>query len=66
MYNMFFRSFKFSAFFTTKMADVLSTNLWIGLNSLRQDGFFWTDGAKREYTNWGYSVSTHHIYRLNG
>ncbi|KAM4552770.1 macrophage mannose receptor 1-like isoform 2-T2 [Odontesthes bonariensis] len=43
------------AFFTTKMPDVLSTNLWIGLNSLRQDGFYWTDGAKREYTNWGYS-----------
>ncbi|CAG5896528.1 unnamed protein product [Menidia menidia] len=43
------------AFFTTKMADLSTTNLWIGLNSIRQDGFYWTDGAKRDYTNWGYS-----------
>ncbi|XP_028282934.1 macrophage mannose receptor 1b isoform X2 [Parambassis ranga] len=43
------------AFLTTKMADGISTDLWIGLNSLKQDGFYWTDGKSRQYTNWGYS-----------
>lgn len=40
------------------MAELSATNLWIGLNSLNQDGFYWTDGKARQYTNWGYSVST--------
>lgn len=40
------------------MAELSATNLWIGLNSLNQDGFYWTDGKPRQYTNWGYSVST--------
>uniref|UniRef100_A0AAX7VPN3 Mannose receptor, C type 1b n=1 Tax=Astatotilapia calliptera TaxID=8154 RepID=A0AAX7VPN3_ASTCA len=34
-----------------------STDLWIGLNAISQEGFFWTDGKKRQYTNWGYSVT---------
>ncbi|CAJ1072733.1 macrophage mannose receptor 1-like isoform X1 [Xyrichtys novacula] len=41
------------AFLTTKLAEGTTTDLWIGLNSLSQDGFFWTDGKKRKYTNWG-------------
>lgn len=40
------------------MAELSANNLWIGLNSLSQDGFYWTDGKARQYTNWGYSVST--------
>ncbi|XP_061834761.1 macrophage mannose receptor 1b isoform X1 [Nerophis lumbriciformis] len=43
------------AFLTTKMAEV-SADLWIGLNSLTQDAFFWSDGKARHYTNWVYSV----------
>lgn len=37
----------------------VTTDLWIGLNGLNQDGFYWTDGKARKYTNWGISVSTH-------
>ncbi|XP_017266596.1 macrophage mannose receptor 1-like [Kryptolebias marmoratus] len=43
------------AFLTMKMLDVQNIDLWIGLNSLKQDGFYWTDGKMRQYTNWGYS-----------
>ncbi|XP_037642855.1 macrophage mannose receptor 1b isoform X1 [Sebastes umbrosus] len=43
------------AFLTTKMAETATTDLWIGLNCLKQDGFYWTDGKARRYTNWGYS-----------
>ncbi|XP_028988342.1 macrophage mannose receptor 1 [Betta splendens] len=43
------------AFLTTKMAEAATTDLWIGLNSLNQDSFYWTDGKRRSYTNWGYS-----------
>lgn len=43
------------AFLITRMLTEAQTDLWIGLNSLKQDGFFWTDGRKRKYTNWGYS-----------
>ncbi|XP_034742579.1 macrophage mannose receptor 1b isoform X3 [Etheostoma cragini] len=43
------------AFLTTKMAESGTTDLWIGLNSLKQDGFYWTDGKARRFTNWGHS-----------
>ncbi|XP_049454403.1 macrophage mannose receptor 1b [Epinephelus fuscoguttatus] len=43
------------AFLITVMAEVSTTDLWIGLNGLKQDGFYWTDGKARRYTNWGYS-----------
>ncbi|XP_014899448.1 macrophage mannose receptor 1-like isoform X1 [Poecilia latipinna] len=43
------------AFLITKMLTAANTDLWIGLNSLSQDGFFWSDGKTRQYTNWGYS-----------
>ncbi|XP_042285556.1 macrophage mannose receptor 1-like isoform X1 [Thunnus maccoyii] len=43
------------AFLITKMAEAATKDLWIGLNSLKQDGFYWTDGKPRRYTNWGYS-----------
>ncbi|KAI3374792.1 hypothetical protein L3Q82_021350, partial [Scortum barcoo] len=43
------------AFLITKMAEVPNTNLWIGLNSIGDNGFYWTDGKSRRYTNWGYS-----------
>ncbi|XP_070700689.1 macrophage mannose receptor 1-like [Pempheris klunzingeri] len=44
------------AFLITKMAEGTTADLWIGLNSLKQDQYFWTDGKKRQYTNWGYSI----------
>ncbi|XP_076601688.1 macrophage mannose receptor 1b [Chaetodon auriga] len=43
------------AFLITRMAAAPSSDLWIGLNCLKQDGFYWTDGKPRRYTNWGYS-----------
>uniref|UniRef100_A0A669D8Q0 Mannose receptor, C type 1b n=2 Tax=Oreochromis niloticus TaxID=8128 RepID=A0A669D8Q0_ORENI len=43
------------AFLITRMVYTASTDLWIGLNAISQEGFFWTDGKKRQYTNWGYS-----------
>ncbi|XP_040911919.1 macrophage mannose receptor 1-like [Toxotes jaculatrix] len=43
------------AFLTTKMVDVATTDLWIGLNGINKDGFYWTDGKPRRYTNWGFS-----------
>ncbi|KAK5860194.1 hypothetical protein PBY51_021689 [Eleginops maclovinus] len=43
------------AFLTTKMAEISTTNLWIGLNSITQSSFYWTDGKARRYSNWGYS-----------
>ncbi|XP_034558608.1 macrophage mannose receptor 1-like isoform X2 [Notolabrus celidotus] len=46
------------AFLITRMAESNTADLWIGLNSLKQDGFYWTDGKRRKYTNWGYSRST--------
>ncbi|KAM6919233.1 macrophage mannose receptor 1-like [Xenentodon cancila] len=48
------------AFLTIKMADIGATDLWIGLNCLKQDGFYWTDGRVRKYTNWGYSKNQRH------
>uniref|UniRef100_A0A674MUZ2 Mannose receptor, C type 1b n=1 Tax=Takifugu rubripes TaxID=31033 RepID=A0A674MUZ2_TAKRU len=59
---------KGGSFLTTKMAELSATNLWIGLNSLNQDGFYWTDGKPRQYTNWGYSsVSFFFVFLyLNG
>ncbi|XP_078144091.1 macrophage mannose receptor 1-like [Centroberyx gerrardi] len=43
------------AFLITQMAEAATTDLWIGLNSLRGDEFYWTDGRPRRYTNWGYA-----------
>ncbi|XP_047445681.1 macrophage mannose receptor 1-like isoform X2 [Mugil cephalus] len=43
------------AFLVTKMVDTPGVSLWIGLNAIKQDGFYWTDGKSRKYTNWGYS-----------
>ncbi|XP_053293421.1 macrophage mannose receptor 1 [Pleuronectes platessa] len=43
------------AFLITTMATIASADLWIGLNSKRQEGFYWTDGKPRRYTNWGYA-----------
>ncbi|XP_041658579.1 macrophage mannose receptor 1-like [Cheilinus undulatus] len=43
------------AFLITRMAELGTGDVWIGLNSLRQDGFYWSGGKKRSYTNWGYS-----------
>nr|XP_020447068.1 macrophage mannose receptor 1-like [Monopterus albus] len=43
------------AFLIIQMAKAAATDLWIGLNSVQQDGFYWTDGKPRRYTNWGYS-----------
>ncbi|XP_023259418.1 macrophage mannose receptor 1-like [Seriola lalandi dorsalis] len=47
------------AFLITKMAEVANTDLWIGLNGIKHDGFYWTDGKPRRYTNWGYSKNQH-------
>ncbi|XP_029309190.1 macrophage mannose receptor 1-like [Cottoperca gobio] len=43
------------AFLTTKLIEKTTRDLWIGLNSFRQDGFYWSDGKARQYTNWGIS-----------
>ncbi|XP_035860615.1 macrophage mannose receptor 1b isoform X2 [Sander lucioperca] len=43
------------AFLTTKMAESATTDLWIGLNCLKRDGFYWVDGKARQFTNWGHS-----------
>nr|XP_061795005.1 macrophage mannose receptor 1-like [Nerophis lumbriciformis] len=43
------------AYLVTKMAEA-GADLWIGLNSLKQDAFYWSDGKPRQYTNWGYSI----------
>uniref|UniRef100_A0A8C9WXJ1 Mannose receptor, C type 1b n=1 Tax=Sander lucioperca TaxID=283035 RepID=A0A8C9WXJ1_SANLU len=49
------------AFLTTKMAESATTDLWIGLNCLKRDGFYWVDGKARQFTNWGHSVSIHNL-----
>lgn len=46
------------------MAEVVNTDLWIGLHSIRKDEFFWTDGKSRKYTNWGYAVRTNTDHNL--
>ncbi|XP_078120279.1 macrophage mannose receptor 1-like isoform X1 [Sander vitreus] len=43
------------AFLTTKMAESATTDLWIGLNCLKRDAFYWADGKARQFTNWGHS-----------
>ncbi|XP_068604963.1 macrophage mannose receptor 1b [Brachionichthys hirsutus] len=48
------------AFLITKMVQVAASDLWIGLNGLNKDGFFWTDGQPRRYTNWGRSNKRRH------
>ncbi|KAF7668435.1 hypothetical protein LDENG_00014620 [Lucifuga dentata] len=48
------------AFLMTCMAEFATTDLWIGLNSLTDDEFYWTDGKPRRYTNWGYSKNHRH------
>ena len=58
--SFFFLSLKQTAFLITKMSEqAVTKDLWIGLNGLNQEGFYWTDGKARQYTNWGTSVSTH-------
>lgn len=42
-------------FLTTKMVEGMTTDLWIGLHSINQEEYFWTDGKPRRYTNWNYS-----------
>ncbi|KAJ0011983.1 hypothetical protein NQD34_012958 [Periophthalmus magnuspinnatus] len=42
-------------FLTTRMAEATSTDLWIGLNSVKQDEYYWTDGKPRKYTNWAFA-----------
>uniref|UniRef100_UPI003AAC2783 macrophage mannose receptor 1-like n=1 Tax=Centroberyx gerrardi TaxID=166262 RepID=UPI003AAC2783 len=48
------------AFLITKMADEPTTDLWIGMNVLESDEFYWTDGRPRRYINWGYAMRHHH------
>ncbi|XP_076004152.1 macrophage mannose receptor 1b isoform X2 [Genypterus blacodes] len=44
------------AFLITALGDVAATSdVWIGLSSLGDEEFFWTNGKPRRYTNWGYS-----------
>ncbi|KAM7400356.1 hypothetical protein PAMA_004850 [Pampus argenteus] len=47
------------AFLITKMG-LSTTDLWIGLNSVNQDEFYWSDGKGRRYSNWGYSKQRRH------
>lgn len=46
-----------TAFLTTKLAQLGATDLWIGLKSSNHEGFFWSDGKPRLYTNWGKTAS---------
>ncbi|KAG7523935.1 hypothetical protein JOB18_004764 [Solea senegalensis] len=48
------------AYLITKMVEAASTDLWIGLNSVKQVGFYWVDGKSRRYTNWGNSKNRRH------
>uniref|UniRef100_A0A3Q3MEK2 Mannose receptor, C type 1b n=1 Tax=Labrus bergylta TaxID=56723 RepID=A0A3Q3MEK2_9LABR len=54
-----------NSFLITRVAELASGDVWIGLNSLNQDGYFWTDGKKRKYTNWGYSVKSANPVTIN-
>lgn len=47
-------------FLTTNMVVATTSDLWIGLNSIRRDEYYWTDGKPRKYTNWGYSKRKRH------
>ncbi|KAM3850436.1 macrophage mannose receptor 1-like [Diretmus argenteus] len=49
-------------FLTTQMAEAADTDLWIGLNNLREDGFYWTDGRPTTYYNWGFSMHFPYTY----
>ncbi|KAM7379550.1 hypothetical protein PAMP_005096 [Pampus punctatissimus] len=48
------------AFLITKMGALATTDLWIGLNSINQDEFYWSDGKARRYSNWGYNKNQRH------
>lgn len=63
-FNILCLYLQFSAFLITRMVHTASTDLWIGLNAISQEGFFWTDGKKRQYTNWGYSVSSFNLIQV--
>uniref|UniRef100_A0A3B3BT12 Macrophage mannose receptor 1-like n=2 Tax=Oryzias melastigma TaxID=30732 RepID=A0A3B3BT12_ORYME len=39
------------AFLVAQMADAPTTDLWIGFHSFFEDGFYWTNGQKRSFTN---------------
>ncbi|TKS79617.1 Macrophage mannose receptor 1 [Collichthys lucidus] len=45
----------YMAFLITTLAETAAGDTWIGLNSLKENGFYWTDGKPRRYTYWGYS-----------
>ncbi|CAL8344298.1 unnamed protein product [Merluccius merluccius] len=51
------------AFLLNRMAESGSTDLWIGLNSLKKDGFYWTDGRPRRYTNW--RLASYNAYKVS-
>ncbi|KAM7400359.1 hypothetical protein PAMA_004852 [Pampus argenteus] len=40
-------------FLNTKIAEALTTDLWIGLHRMHGNSFLWTDGRPMPYTNWG-------------
>ncbi|RVE62049.1 hypothetical protein OJAV_G00176930, partial [Oryzias javanicus] len=44
-------STKEQAFVLAQMADAPTTDLWIGFHSFFTDGFYWTNGKKRTFTN---------------
>ncbi|XP_034038866.1 macrophage mannose receptor 1-like [Thalassophryne amazonica] len=46
---------RIQTFLIAQLAEAASTNLWIGLNSIKGEGFYWSDGKQRKYTNWGNS-----------
>ncbi|TMS09857.1 Macrophage mannose receptor 1 [Larimichthys crocea] len=48
------------AFLITTLAETAAGDTWIGLNSLKESGFYWTDGKPRRYTYWGYSKGRRH------
>nr|XP_040027916.1 macrophage mannose receptor 1-like [Gasterosteus aculeatus aculeatus] len=52
-------------FLTTKMSEMATSDLWIGLSALKQDGFYWSDGKSRKFTNWNYSKYRHRTGTFN-
>uniref|UniRef100_A0A667X6X6 Mannose receptor, C type 1b n=1 Tax=Myripristis murdjan TaxID=586833 RepID=A0A667X6X6_9TELE len=48
-------------YLVTQMAKATTTDLWIGMNTLRDDGFYWTDGRPRKYINLWFNVSRNNV-----
>uniref|UniRef100_A0A3Q1GW30 Mannose receptor, C type 1b n=1 Tax=Acanthochromis polyacanthus TaxID=80966 RepID=A0A3Q1GW30_9TELE len=55
------KSFQFSVFLMSQMAEAPTTDLWIGFNNFHNGRFLWTDGRPTSYVNLGLQVSGHSV-----